>query len=71
MKKLLLVGVAGLFLCGCGQATKESGFWDHSTMYKNWDHLKYSWFGFKNPTPETGLKSEEQNWWGIPVEEKQ
>lgn len=71
MKKLLLLLVAGFFLFGCGKAAKESGFWEHDTMYKNWDHLKYSWFGYKKPTPQTGLKSEQQNWWGIPVEEQQ
>ncbi|MFO7985766.1 MAG: hypothetical protein R6U38_07860 [Desulfatiglandaceae bacterium] len=70
MKKSFLMVIAGLFLCGCGSAAKESGFWEHSTMYKNWDHLGYSWFGYKNPTPKTGKESQEQGWWGIPVEEK-
>jgi hypothetical protein len=36
-------------------------------MYKNWDHLKYSWTGYKNPTAETGEKSAGQGWWGIEV----
>ncbi len=67
MKRFFLLLLIGLFLSGCGgQAAKESGFWEHDTMYKNWAHLKYSWYGYKNPTVESGKKSIEQNWWGIP-----
>jgi len=68
MKKIGFLLLIGLFLAGCGAAAKESGYWEHSTMYKNWAHLGYSWFGYKNPTIETGKKSAEQGWWGIPEE---
>ena len=66
MKKLGILVIMGLFLAGCGAAAKESGFWEHDTMYKNWDHLKYSWFGYKAPTPQAGQESKAQDWWGIP-----
>ena len=68
MKKIGVLLLIGLFLAGCGAAAKESGYWEHSTMYKNWAHLGYSWFGYKNPTIETGKKSAEQGWWGISEE---
>ncbi len=69
MKKLCLLVLIGLFLSGCGTAAKRSEFWEHDTMYKNWDHLKYSWWGYKNPTAESLKKSQEQGWWGIPTPE--
>jgi len=64
MKKLGLLMLLGLFLAGCGTAAKESEFWEHDTMYKNWAHLKYSWYGYKEPTVQTGKESKEQGWWG-------
>lgn len=66
MKRFFLLLLIGLFLSGCAAAAKESGFWEHDTMYKNWAHLGYSWFGYNEPTVETGKKSVEQKWWGIP-----
>lgn len=66
MKRFFLLALIGLFLSGCAGAAKQSGFWEHDTMYKNWDHLKYSWYGYKNPTVKTGKESKEQGWWGIP-----
>ena len=68
MKKLFLLILMGLLFSGCGPAAQKSEFWQHDSMYKNWEHTKYSWSGYKNPTPEKGEKSEEQNWWGIPIE---
>ena len=67
MKKLLLIMLMVMLLVGCGTAAKESEFWQHDTMYKNWDHLRYSWSGYKNPTEVTGDQSQEQDWWGIPI----
>ncbi len=58
MKKLLLLVVLGLFLFGCGAEMQRGASW------KNWDHFKYSWSGYKNPTVETGKMSDEQGWWG-------
>lgn len=39
--------VAVLFLAGCGAAARESGFYEHNTMYRNWDHFVFSLFGYK------------------------
>jgi len=68
MKKLCLVAFIALFLAGCGTSAQQSEFWKHDTVYKSWGHLGFSWFGFKNPTAETGQKSQDQGWWGIPIE---
>ena len=59
MKKLLLLAILSLFLFGCGAGDMQRG-----ASWKNWDHFKYSWSGYKNPTAETGKMSEEQGWWG-------
>ena len=67
MKKLWLLAFLALFVVGCGQSAVRSEFWQHDSVYKNWDHMKYSWFGHRNPTPEDSAKSVEQGWWGIDV----
>ena len=67
MKKLALLFLAGLFLTGCGASARQSEFWKHDTMYKNWDHMKFSWFGYKNPGQESAKKSSEERWWGIEI----
>ncbi len=66
MKRFFLVLIAGLFLSGCGTLAQESEFWQHPTMYKNWEHMKFSLWGYQNPSKETAKKSQEQGWWGIP-----
>lgn len=66
MKKLLVLVFLSAFLMGCGAAQK-SEFWQHGSMYRTTDHLKYSWFGYKAPNPEWGEKSVEQGWWGIEI----
>ena len=66
MKKLLVVIMFGLFLFGCG-AAQESGYWKHDSHFKNWDHLKFSLWGYTNPSAETLNKSQEQDWWGVEI----
>ncbi|MCP4689510.1 MAG: hypothetical protein GY859_15760 [Desulfobacterales bacterium] len=53
-----------VFVVGCGAAAKESEFWENDTMYKNMDHLKYSWFGFKETSSKDVEKTKDQAWWG-------
>ncbi len=56
-----------LFVTGCGSAARDSGFWENDTMYKNMDHLKYSWTGFKETSEKDVEVSKDQNWWGVEI----
>ena len=67
MKKLLVVIMLGLFLYGCGATAQQSEYWTHDSHFKNWDHLKFSLWGYKNPTADTQKNSQEQGWWGTEV----
>jgi hypothetical protein len=67
MKKLLGLIFLSAFVMGCGASAQKSEFWQHDSMYKTNDHLRYSLTGYKNPNPEWGKKSVEQGWWGIEI----
>jgi hypothetical protein len=71
MKKLAvrigILVVSVMFLTSCGTLATKSEFWQHDTLYKNWDHTHFSLCGYKEPTAETGMKSQEQGWWGIEI----
>ena len=67
MKRWLILFTMALFLSGCGAAARDSEFWQHDSMYKTWDHMKYSMSGYTKPNKETGKKSIEQGWWGIEI----
>jgi hypothetical protein len=58
-----------LILAGCGAAAKESGFYEHNTMYRDWDHFIFSVYGYKKPDPKIVSESKAQEWWGITIEE--
>jgi hypothetical protein len=64
-RKLLFLTTAGLFcfsvilMAGC-----TSEFYKHDTVFKNWDHIAYSWWGYKDPSPETCEQSTMQGAWG-------
>ena len=68
MKRLLVILALAAFLAGCGTAAKESQFWEHDTMYRNWDHLKYSWGGYEKADVSAAQQTTEEDWWGIPQE---
>ena len=64
MKKIILLVIMGLFLASCSQTFQRSEFLEHDSMYKNWDHLKFSWTGWQSPTMEDVKNSSGQSWWG-------
>lgn len=68
MKKVLLLAFMGLFLSACGTAVGRSEFWQHNSHYTNWGHTLFSWSEYKHPTKKTLEKSQNQNWWGIPIQ---
>ena len=61
MKKLLILAALGLFLFGCAPGYD---WMKHDTIFKRDAHMKYSFYGYKNPTPEDFKKSEKEGWWG-------
>jgi len=68
MKRLFLVLLGIMMLSGCGAAARESGFYQHTTMYRDWDHLKFSTYGYKKVDAKEVRQSAAGDWWGIPVE---
>ena len=69
MKKMLLVllGVGACF-AGCGGTASQSGVWEHDTLYRNMDHMRFSWGGHDDVSREEVKKSAEQGWWGKDIE---
>ena len=68
MKRLFLVLLGIMFLSGCGAAARESGFYEHNTMYKDCDHFKFSLYGYKQVDQKEIQLSKEREWWGTTVE---
>jgi hypothetical protein len=59
MKKMLLLLAAAMLIAGC-----TSEFYKHDTLFKTNQHAAYSWWGYKNTTPQAAKMSAEQGWWG-------
>jgi hypothetical protein len=68
MKRWFVVMTVVFFLAGCGAAARESGYYEHNTLYKSWSHLKFSNWGHKNVDQKVADRSKAQSWWGITVE---
>ena len=59
MKKILFLLIIVVFLAGCSAA-----WYEHDTIYKDNDHMFYSWGGYQDTTQEDLQNSETQGWWG-------
>jgi hypothetical protein len=59
MKKLVFFIALTLLIAGC-----SSEFYKHDSVYKDWDHVQFSWWDYQNPTAEYAKMSEERGWWG-------
>ena len=46
---------------------KDSEFWEHDSMYKDFDHLKFSWYGHKSSSDEELKSNKVKEWWGKEV----
>ncbi len=68
MRRFFWVLLAVLFLAGCGAAARESGYYDHNTLFKSWEHMKFSLCGYKQVGPNEAQKSKEEGWWGVTVD---
>ena len=59
MKKIFIMLFISMFVAGC-----SAEWYQHDTVYKNHDHMVYSWWGYNNTTAEDLNNSEDQGWWG-------
>lgn len=59
MKKIIVLIIFGLLITGC-----SSEFYKHDSLYNDWDHAKFSWWDYKNPTADHAAMSEGRGWWG-------
>jgi hypothetical protein len=71
VKRLLVLSGTILILSGCGAAARESGYYQHNTMYRGWDHFIFSLYGYKKADPQKAQESKDREWWGINIEEPQ
>ena len=67
MRKLLVLLALTASAAGCGGPASQSGVWQHDTLYKNVDHMRYSWGGYKDATIEEEKQSIDEGWWGKEV----
>jgi hypothetical protein len=71
MKKWIIVSAVVLMLSsglnGCSSLTCNQAM-DHGSIWKSWSHAYFSLYSYRNPTPDDGKKSNEEGWWGCPVE---
>jgi hypothetical protein len=59
MKKLLLLLVAAMLIAGC-----TSEFYKHNTLFGSNSHVAYSWWGYKDTSPQDAKMSASEGWWG-------
>jgi hypothetical protein len=59
LKNLVFLIILTIFLAGC-----SSEFYKHDSIYKDWNHVKFSWWEYENPTAEHAKMSAERGWWG-------
>ena len=64
MKKLLVI-VMVLMISGCAAAIKESELGKHGSIYKDMNHLWFSWVGYRDVDQNDVNKSMTRGWWGI------
>lgn len=63
----LMVVMAFCGLHGCASMNCNE-FTEHGSIWKSWDHAYFSYYGYRNPTPDAIKKSVEEGWWGCSVE---
>jgi hypothetical protein len=66
MRKAMVLVLLAVCACaaGCSTAAQQSEVWKHDTMYRSWDHLRFSWGGHRDVSDKEREESMEQNWWG-------
>ncbi len=54
--------IIGLAVGGCSKA-----WMSHDTIYKTYDHLAYSLWGYNDTSAEDLKQSNDEGWWGEPI----
>lgn len=67
MKRVLLIIMVLFFLSGCSATVRETGFFERDTHFRSWEHMKFSLWGYHNPTKADVEMSKKEDWWGQPV----
>jgi len=62
MKRLIALIVLVFMIAACSPE-----FYEHDSIFKDWDHWGFSWWGYKNPTAEDARSSAESGWWGAEI----
>jgi hypothetical protein len=45
-------------------AACSSDFYNHDSVFKDWDHVKFSWWGYRTPNAQAAQMSQDRGWWG-------
>ena len=59
MKRLIVLILLAIMIAGCSPE-----FYKHDSIFKDWSHWGFSWWGYNNPTAEDARNSAENGWWG-------
>ena len=59
MKRLIVLILLAIMIAGCSPE-----FYEHDSIFKDWSHWGFSWWGYNNPDAEDARKSAENGWWG-------
>ena len=62
MKRLIVVMLLVFMIGACSPE-----FYKHDSIFKDWDHWGFSWWGYNNPTAEDARNSAEGGWWGAEI----
>lgn len=60
----ILVILVSAFLFGCA----GTEWTKHDTIFASGAHMSYSLWGYKHPDAKWQKLSDEQGWWGTPIE---
>ncbi|UCG09300.1 MAG: hypothetical protein JSV83_11835 [Desulfobacterales bacterium] len=62
MKKLIVLILLALLIGGCSPE-----FYKHDSIFKDWSHWGFSWWGYRSPDAEDASNSAENGWWGAEI----
>jgi hypothetical protein len=62
MKKLIVLILLAIMIAGCSPE-----FYKHDSIFKDWSHWGFSWWGYNNPDAEDARNSAENGWWGSEI----